>query len=486
MAGSLKKIRCNGFMALKKRIFAMRTPLVCSILVILFVMSWHILPTYANEEISVSDVSQEASGDMASPGFESENIYEMNAALSLGLEYNDNIDEKAHNKTSDMITHVRPSFGFRRIGGRIGADIDYRGDYLFYLQGNDTEEYRHYIDATVTGELVQNLFFLSVNENMQQVYRDISRGEVGDDETTNDLVNRNRLTVSPHFRLRPSERTRLLIGYDFTDVRYSKGLDDDENPRPVSFNRDQYNFNSKKSQQHTVYLQLNHELSDRAVMFTGGSMTRWIDDNEENLTDQSFYRYLAYIGGSYALSEDLSATVKAGPSFSVPDKGSTETRPFVEAALTYAIGRSTFNAFYTTTYEDDADTGSSTQKTQYGFHWNKAFDRSRFFAGFSYNTYEDEVENSRRTQNQGGDTYTPSLRYTYDLSDRLSAFIGYSATLYEDHEKGDHRHDGSYGITYELSGKDKLGLSHRIKYTDVYEGDSYSVNRVMLDFTHIF
>ncbi|MDL2274593.1 TIGR03016 family PEP-CTERM system-associated outer membrane protein [Desulfosarcina sp. OttesenSCG-928-G10] len=463
----------------------MRNPLVLSLLVIVFVVSWHIFPTYADEEGAVSDVSQEASGDTVSPGFESENIYEVNAALSLGLEYNDNIDEEAHNKTSDMIAHVRPSFGFRRIGGRIGADIDYRGDYLFYLQGNDTEEYRHYIDATVTGELVQNLLFLSVNENMQQVYHDISRGAVGDDETTNDLVNRNRFTVSPHFRLRPSERTRLLIGYDFTDVRYSKGLDDDENPRPVSFNRDQYNFNSKKSQRHTAYVELDHEVSDRAVMFTGGSMTRWIDDNEENLTDQSFYRYIAYIGGSYAFSEDLSVRVKAGPSVSVPDEYSTETRPFVEAELTYTIGRSRFNTFYMTTYEDDADTGGSTQKSQYGIQWEKMFDRSRLSVAFSYNTYENEVDTDRRIQGNG-DTYAPSLRYTYDLSDRLSAFIGYSATLYEDHAKGDHRHEGRYGITYELSGKDRLGLSHSIKYTDVYENDSYSVNRVMFDFTHIF
>lgn len=486
----------------------MRNSPFCCLFIFFFVLTWS-ATTCADEETSVSGTGQTASGDTAAaispdsadwnnavpvewsdtppPGLEpeAEEVYEMNISVTAGLEYNDNIDNQAHNKKSDLITRVQPFFVFKRLGGRITADINYRGNYLFYMQGRDTEEYRHYINATVTGELVENLFFLSIKESMDQVYRDVSLGEVEDEESLNDLINKNRLIISPHFKLRPSERTNLTIGYDFVDLRYSKGIGD-EYPKPFAFNSEMYNFNYKKSQSHTVYLQLSHELSERATLFTGGNVTRWIDnDIEDNDIDQSYYRYTIYAGGLYQFSENLSLSVKAGPSFSSPDEQASKTKPFIEANLLYAIGRSTFDIFYKTTYEDNSDTGGSTQKDQYGIRWNKEFDRSNLVTSLSYSTYEDGVERSRRS-NDRGDTIRPSIGYTYELSDRLSSFIRYHSTLYVDEEKGNNRHYGRYGIRYELSPKDNLALSHQIRYTDVYNGDSYYTNKVMLDFTHRF
>lgn len=480
------------FIFVKKRAVMQKCFAPC--LLVLTLLTAPGMSARAEGEEAFAAVSREEAGAAAGPEqtedgalaeeLESEELYEMKASLGFGLEYNDNIDNSANNQMTDFITHIRPSFSFKRLGGRIEADITYRGDYEFYLQSKDTEEYRHYINALVTGELAENLFFLSVHEDMSQIYRDVSRGEVMDDETLDDLVNRNRFTVSPFFTLRPSERTNLRLGYDFTDIRYSKGQDSGS-PKPVSFSNDQYDFNYKKSQSHTVYLHMDHELSDRATFYSGATMTRWIDDNSENLTDQSFNRYTVYLGGAYAFSEDLMFSIKAGPSITEPDEQPSQTRPFVETDLSYVLGRSIFSAFYNTTYEDNPETGGSTRKDSYGVKWHKEFDRSHLTASISYSTFEDEIKTEGQSRNRAN-TYRPGISYTYDLSERLSCFMRYSATLYERHVEGDHRHYGSYGIKYELSPNDSIGLSHHIRYTDAYRDDSFYTNRVMLDFTHTF
>lgn len=426
------------------------------------------------------------SAGLSLPGeSESGAIYEMGVSMGFGFEYNDNIDEQADNKMTDTITHLRPAFSFRRLGGRFRADVEYRGDYLFYTQAKDTEEYRHYLNALVAGELIENLFSLSVKENMQQVYRDVSRGEASIDETGNDLVNKNRFTVSPAFTLRPSERTNLAFGYDFADVRYGNNREN-QSRRPISFNSGQYDFNYRKSQNHTLYLHLDHELTDKVVLFTGGDILRWIDNDDENETDQSFTRYTVYAGGSWELAENLKASVKAGPAVSNPDEHPSKTRPFIEADITYTLGRSIFSAFHMTTYEDNAGTGGSTRRAETGVRWDKEFDRSHLTASFSYNKYEDEVESGTTRGRDKKDTYRPYVRYTYDLSDRLSSFISYYALIYENHAQGSHRHYGTYGLRYELSPNSNITVSHQIRYVDAYEDDSFFINRVMVDFVYTF
>ncbi len=428
-----------------------------------------------------------------------EAVYEMQLSLGTGIEYNDNINDTSKNKTTDFIGHIKPSFYFSREGGRLKADIQYRGDYLFYLMDKDSEEYRHYLDASFTGELVENLFFLTVTESMKQVYDNVTRGDVIDDDYR-DQVNRNRFTVSPRFAFKPTDRTDLSFGYMFTDTRYSKDYSG-TNPKFLSLNSDQYDFNYNKNQDHSVFARVNHELSERAIVWTGVDVVRRIDNSRRSRRnifenwdwmpefyvddgkDMSFYRYMVYVGGQYEFSEDLSARFRVGPSYNKPDEGDTSLRPFIEADVAYAVGRSVFGAAYNTIYEDDVYSGASIRQNQYRIFWNKEFDRARLTTSFSYSTYSEEIGNSSSRVNN----FKPALNLTYDLTDRLSSFARYSAIIYEKRDEGADRQYFTYGLRYALGEESSLQLSHGIRHTEPYgQRGAYFVNRVMIELTHRF
>ena len=441
-----------------------------------------------------------AEGAGGGPESESEALYELKLSLGTGLEYNDNINDSSTRKTTDFISHIKPTLYFSREGGRLKADIQYRGDYQFYLMDKRSEEYRHYLDASFRGELVENLLFLTVTESMKQVYGDVTRGEVLDDDSSRDTVNRNRFTVSPYLALKPTDRTDLSLGYAFTDTRYSRNYSG-SSPSFISLNSDQYDFNYNKNQNHNVFARVNHELTDRAIVWTGVDVTRRIDTGrsgdrmlpeywdlapdfyEDEERDLSFYRYMVYVGGQYEFSENLSARLRVGPSYNRPDEGDATLRPFIEMDVTYTDEINQFGIAHNTLYEDDIYSGASIRQSQYRAWWDRTFDRAKLTTSFSYSTYSDEVGSSSSRSNN----FKPSLRWTYDLTDRLSYFTQYSMIFYEKKDEGANRHYLSYGLRYALGEDSVLRLSHMIRHTDSQRSrDAYWVNRVMVELTHQF
>ncbi len=423
--------------------------------------------------------------ELANGPIASDSIYEYSAGIGFGFEYDDNIDSDADNRISAFMTHIRPSFSFKRLGGRIEADISYSGDYTFYLQERHIPEYQHTIDASITAEVWKNLFFINVSENMQQVYDDVTRGEFQEGDDDDDARNRNTITIAPYFSLQPSERTNITLGYTFTDTRYSANQTG-EVPYFLSIDGEQYDFSHNVSQTHNFHFKVNHELSDRAFLYTGGSYTRVVNDDTEE--DPNTTRYNLYVGGAYEFSENLSASLEIGPNYSVPDVGDASLTPYVQASLNYSIGRSVFSLSYNTSFEDDPSSGNTVYKSSYDFGWNKSFDRSKLSLGLAYNTYVTEVTNKALSGNsdEQGNTFSPKVNFSYELTDRLSAFLGYNAVIYEDHTLGEHSHTGNYGLRYELSPESTVSLSHRVEYAIPYDEEAYFANKVSLDFNYTF
>ncbi len=421
---------------------------------------------------------------LAASPLASDAIYEFNAGIGFGFEFNDNIDDDPQNPVSAFMTHIRPTLSFKRVGGRIEADINYSGDYTFYLQEKSEPEYQHTIDASITAEVFKNLFFITISESMQQVYDDVTQGSYDENFSEDDARNRNVITIAPYLSLKPSDRTNITLGYTFTDTRYSPNQAS-ETPSFLSIDGEQYDFRYNVSQSHNVYFKVNHELTDRASLYTGGGYTRLVYDDKDS-TDLS--RYNLYIGGSYAISEELSASLEIGPNYSVPDVGEANLSPYVQASINYAIGRSVFSLSYNTSFEDDPESGTTVNKSSYGINWNKRFERSDLSIGLNYNTYITEITDETITSgnDEQGNTFSPRVNFNYELTDRLTAFFSYYGNIYEDHTLGEHKHTGNYGLRYALSEAGKVSLSHRISYTIPYSEDAYFANQVMLDFSYTF
>ncbi len=409
--------------------------------------------------------------------------YEVNAAIETSLEFNDNIDNEAVSPESSFTTHIRPKFSISREGARLSANFNYRGDYSFYTGKNLDPEYQHTLDAKLSANVIEDLFFINISESMQQVYENLELGEFQASDDFDDSRNRNVFTVAPYFSLAPSQKTNITLGYNFIDTRYSQG-ETNTSPSFLSFNADQYNFKYNVNQSHNPYFKINHELNDRTSLYTGGGYTRQIYNDEESI---DLSRYNLYVGGSYQFSENLSASIEAGPNYSVPDSGDAKLSPYVQASINYSIGNSVFSFSYNTSFEDDLEAGETVNKSSYSLNWAKKFERTQLTVGLTYNTYTSSISYIQGAIDQEqGNTISPRVTINYDLTDRTSLFLNYNAIIFEKHELGDHRHTAFYGIKYDLSEDANIGLSHRLQYTIPYIESEYFSNQIMFDFAYSF
>ncbi len=412
------------------------------------------------------------------------------AGAGAGLEYNDNVSESSDNPEPDFVTHIKPVLKMYYQGGRVYGEINYRGDYQLHAVNTDYDDFSHWLDAQVRGELVENLFFLEIKEELQPVYRSARRGDLTEGDTTNDLISRNRFTVSPYLTLHPSERAELRLGYRFTDSRYSRNLggQDTRNSFLPQSGSDFY-FDTDISQQHSFFAGLSHQATDRLTLSANMDATRWIGESESG-RDTSYWRYTAQIGGTYEVAEDTILKIMAGPAYTIYDHGSTSLWPFVTAELSWKVGRSEFGLSASMDFTDDPESGESLQHGAYNIFWKKEFDRSRLHLGFGYHTYEGDLSSSQYLTN----AYRPFVNYSYDLTDRLQFTAGASLNMAENPSQGSSWAYANAGLKYELDEKSWVSLSYRYKYADLsnqsknwnygrsYSESPYSVNRIMLEF----
>lgn len=404
--------------------------------------------------------------------------YELRAGIGFAAEYDDNVKETASNRKADFISHVKPQLTLLREGGRLRTDISYRGDYRYYANGNEPDDYSHYLKASLFGEVWENLFFVNIVEDLQPVYRDATRGDIVESDSTRDFVNRNRFTVSPYFRLEPGERTTVTAGYAFTDTRYNE----DRNARSsfLPSRKAGYSYNSRKNRQHNFFVAAEREMTEKLSCTAGVDILLRTSDEERDEKESTLTRYQAYVGGRYEASEDVTLSARAGPAYSSPKNGDARFRPFIDASMAYTPGRTEFTLGYSTDYEDDPDTGESLRRQTYSASAARTFDRASLRLGISRNRYERET-GGRSDDDSERKALRPFVFFTYDLSERLSFSARYYANIYENASSGETVHFVSYGPRYLFDEERWVGLTHSVKTGDPRGERSYHVNKVSVE-----
>ncbi len=393
------------------------------------------------------------------------------AGIGLAGEFNDNVNESSSGKEADFITHIKPSLSIRHQGGRVLLSASYRGDYQLPMAGKRDEEYFHYLNASILGEIVENLFFLDLREDFQPVYAEAGRGDVIEGDTLQNLVDRNQFSVSPYFMLNFSERSNLRTGYRFIDMRYSEGYDTRGDLLPGFAN----DFSSKVSQRHSLFADYAHELSERASLNAGVEAMRLEVQEEAYTPDQDMYRAVAYVGGTWEMAEGVIGSLRFGPNYVVPDQGDSSVKPYVLASLTWDIGRSQFGLSFNVDYTDDPQTGGNYQYTTANAWWRKTFDRSSLRLSAGYNSYEN-------AEGPSSDYFRPALTFSYELSPRLNFFSTITAEVCTGDTNDSDRYYTSTGLKYLLSEESWLSLSYISKSErNMRNSGDYDVNRAMLE-----
>ncbi len=381
------------------------------------------------------------------------------ASLSVGEEFNDNVDEEKNGR-DDFITSVRPSLSYVREGERLLFESAYSGDYRFYAKGTEDQEFNHNLNVHALLDAWESFLFLDLTDTYRLVNEDRTEGDVTEDDSTVGLVQQNTFTFSPYITPRFGERGQAKIGYAYSNIWYEDSDNDGKNI-------------------HRGFVDADYELTDRASLLSGYSYTQELSD------DETLHRHIGYLGGRYAYSETGSVFLKAGPQHTrYQDRDTSATSLYWDAGLDHDFGAVQLNLTSGISFEDDPDTGQTYERKFATLRLSKAWERTTASVSTTLEDYE---------ENSGVDNDGDSVRRTvlglnlsHELSSRLTGTLGLSHD-FEDSDENTKRWNANLGLTYALSEKLSLGGWYRFKDSTSDDVDEeYRVNRVGVQVTYLF
>lgn len=381
------------------------------------------------------------------------------ASISVGEEYNDNVDEEKNGR-DDFITSVRPSLSYVREGERLLFESAYSGDYRFYAKGTEDQEFNHNLSVHALLDAWESFLFLDLTDTYRLVNEDRTEGDVTEDDSTQGLVQQNTFTFSPYITPRFGERGQAKIGYAFSNIWYEDSDNDGKNI-------------------HRGFVDADYELTDRASLLSGYSYTQELSE------DETLHRHIGYLGGRYAYSEAGSLFLKAGPQYTrYQDRDTSSTSLYWDAGLDHDFGAVQLNLTSGISFEDDPDTGQTYERRYGTLRLSKAWERT---TASVFTTLEDYEENSG-VDNDGDSVRRTvlGLNLSHEITARLTGTLGLSHD-FEDSDENTKRWNANLGLTYALSEKLSLGGWYRFKDSTSDDVDEeFRVNRVGLQLTYLF
>ncbi len=162
--------------------------------------------------------------------------FQFHPYLTVGEEYNDNIDQTASNEEEDWITTVQPGFLLEYDNRSVEASVDYSLLYRFY-KNNDEDNLDEFEDVQRADA---SALFFNGRPFTLRVSEVITR-EALDERDDNDLSDSNRstlyhLTVLPEYDLRLTPTLSLVLGYGYDRLDYAEtaGNDSEEHSGRIS------------------------------------------------------------------------------------------------------------------------------------------------------------------------------------------------------------------------------------------------------------
>ena len=134
--------------------------------------------------------------------------------LSLSQTFTDNAGLDAGNRRSEFVTAISPGFQYSSRSGRLQGSVRYALNAIGYARDSERSNLQHALNASLTGELVENFLYIGSTANVSQQ----SISALGPQGLELEQANSNRAEVRS-FSLSPSLRGRA-----FGELVYDAGL----------------------------------------------------------------------------------------------------------------------------------------------------------------------------------------------------------------------------------------------------------------------
>jgi hypothetical protein len=366
--------------------------------------------------------------------------FELLPSVAVSEEFTDNVFETPANRVSDYITRTLPGITLSYKAPVLTGDLGYVFDYRHYAKNSQPDEITHALSAKGHLTAMENLLFLDVSNEYQRVSLDVTRNTSIESLFVNQS-DRNVVTASPYFTLRPSGRIMLKPGYRFIDTRYikSNGVDKTDH---IAFLNMTFELTKKWSltADYTFTRELavidnfsqnqslggfRYEYADKSFLFAQGGKT-WIEYD----SGQHFSNTLWNAGLSHVF-DTVTATITTGVKYDEDPLRNIMQESFVIVSVEKRFQRGTLSL--SPYYFDYVSTNSNTQPVnpinQYiaatkkygatvrGQHAFTADLNSNL--AFTLEKYEQQSSYTRRFQADSGLSYlvgkqlTASLTYIY-------------------------------------------------------------------------
>lgn len=380
---------------------------------------------------------------------------EWRASVGIGEEYNDNTNEKRHGK-GDFVTTLEPAVGYRHEGVRTLLEGEYRGTWNHYADNTRDQEFNHDARAHALFEAWRNFLYFDLSDTYQLVNLDTTRGEVVEDDSSLDQVQRNTFSFSTFITPRLGERGQLKTGYAYNNIWYEK--------------------RGESKNIHAGFADLTYELSDRMELLSGYGYTLQLAGSGD------LDRHVAYLGLGFQFAANSVVFVKAGPRFThYHESGASSTKLFWDAGWTHDFGRLLLEARSGLDAEDDPDSGDTYDKRYGTIRLTKEFDRSSVGVFATLEDYDQEDSDSIRRTYAG-------LTLGHDLTPRLKGVASIARDLRTEDSDDRVRWYGSVVFRYALA--EDLAAEAWYRHKDVLnsedDDDDYAVHRIGVRLTKQF
>lgn len=389
--------------------------------------------------------------------------FEIHPSIAVSEEYTDNVFETRINPISDYITRVLPGLVMSYKAPALNADLNYVFDYRHYAKKNHEDEIAHALSANAHLTAVGNLLFLDVSDEYQRVSLDATRDVTRESLFVNQL-DRNVITASPFFTLRPTERIMLKPGYRFIDTRYfgSSVVD---------------NIGVDKTD-HIAFLNMTYELSKRWFLTADYTFTR------ELASIDNLSQHLVLGGLRYEYADKSFVFAQVGSAWTRYDSGQSLNNIIWNAGLTHVFDTVTGTVTTGVRYDEDPLRNIMQESFVTG-SLEKRLNRGSLGFSSMYSEYVLTKTDTLQTKKYGA-TVSGKYEFTADLSGSLA----FTAEKYEQQLLGSYtnRLQVDSGLSYLLANQLTVSLSH--VYADYNSPgiveDNRHVNRAMIEIKKTF
>jgi hypothetical protein len=281
-------------------------------------------------------------------------------SIAVREEYTDNVYEVAGAKREEFITRLLPGFALKYGAPFWDWDMNYTFDYRHYARNSRADEFTHNAMAKGNLRLIDNFFYLDLNDTYSRVSLDVAR-DVTKESLFINQSDQNIATVSPYLLWRPGTKISLRTGYRYTDTRYwdSAGIDKIE---------------------HGAFADLIHEVTGKFSLLAGYAFTRL----ESQPSD--YNKHDVYGGFKYEYAEKSFLFGRIGNSWQKFSSGSNASYQFWDAGITHDLG------FAVATVETKVETTEdplsvSTRETSYSGKIDSTLQRGAIGFAASYAEY---------------------------------------------------------------------------------------------------